>query len=128
MNKGRMEAFSDGVLAVIITIMVLEMKSPHGATIAALKSVIPVFLSYILSFGNVYWKRQERQDFNRNLCGGNPAGLRAAMDCRSVLCLRCDHVADPRPTYREEAGAIGRCAASFTGGALPLSCLRFPGR
>ena len=57
MNKGRMEAFSDGVLAVIITIMVLEMKSPHGATIAALKSVIPVFLSYILSFVNVgiYW-------------------------------------------------------------------------
>ena len=52
-----MEAFSDGVLAVIITIMVLEMKSPHGATIAALKSVIPVFLSYILSFVNVgiYW-------------------------------------------------------------------------
>ena len=52
-----MEAFSDGVLAVIITIMVLEMKPPHGATIAALKSVIPVLLSYILSFVNVgiYW-------------------------------------------------------------------------
>src|SRR5436305_13148331 len=57
MNKGRMEAFSDGVLAVIITIMVLEMKPPNGATIAALKSVIPVLLSYILSFVNVgiYW-------------------------------------------------------------------------
>jgi uncharacterized membrane protein len=50
MNKGRLEAFSDGVLAVIITIMVLELKMPHGASLAALKSVIPVLLSYILSF------------------------------------------------------------------------------
>jgi uncharacterized membrane protein len=50
MNKGRVEAFSDGVLAVIITIMVLEMKSPHGTNLAALKPVIPVLLTYILSF------------------------------------------------------------------------------
>jgi uncharacterized membrane protein len=57
MNKGRLEAFSDGVLAVIITIMVLEMKSPHGPTIAALKGVIPVLLSYVLSFVyiGIYW-------------------------------------------------------------------------
>src|SRR5436305_4567795 len=57
MNKGRMEAFSDGVLAVIITIMVLEMKPPHGATIAALKPVIPVLLTYVLSFVyiGIYW-------------------------------------------------------------------------
>ena len=57
MNKGRLEAFSDGVLAVIITIMVLEMKSPRGASLAALRSVIPVFLSYVLSFVyiGIYW-------------------------------------------------------------------------
>jgi uncharacterized membrane protein len=50
MSKGRLEAFSDGVLAIIITIMVLELKIPHGTELADLKSVIPVFLSYVLSF------------------------------------------------------------------------------
>ena len=57
MGKGRLEAFSDGVLAVIITIMVLEMKSPHGTGLAALHPLIPVFLSYVLSFVyvGIYW-------------------------------------------------------------------------
>jgi uncharacterized membrane protein len=57
MSKGRMEAFSDGVLAVIITIMVLEMKSPRGVTLQALAPVLPVFLSYVLSFVyiGIYW-------------------------------------------------------------------------
>jgi uncharacterized membrane protein len=57
MNKGRLEAFSDGVLAVIITIMVLEMKTPHGTNLAALRPVIPVLLTYILSFVyiGIYW-------------------------------------------------------------------------
>ena len=57
MNKERLQAFSDGVLAVIITIMVLEMKSPQGTTLASLRPVVPVFLSYILSFVNIgiYW-------------------------------------------------------------------------
>ena len=52
-----MEAFSDGVLAVIITIMVLEMKPPHDATLAALRPVLPVLLSYLLSFVyiGIYW-------------------------------------------------------------------------
>jgi uncharacterized membrane protein len=57
MNKDRLQAFSDGVLAVIITIMVLEMKSPIGTNLAALEPVIPVFLSYVLSFVyiGIYW-------------------------------------------------------------------------
>jgi uncharacterized membrane protein len=57
MNKGRLEAFSDGVFAVIITIMVLDMKVPQDTTFAALRSVLPVFLSYVLSFIYValYW-------------------------------------------------------------------------
>ena len=57
MGKGRLEAFSDGVIAIIITIMVLEMKVPHGAAMADLAPVLPVFLSYILSFiyVGIYW-------------------------------------------------------------------------
>lgn len=57
MTKGRMEAFSDGVIAIIITIMVLEMKVPHGSELAALQPLIPVFLSYVLSFAylGIYW-------------------------------------------------------------------------
>ncbi|HLH09376.1 MAG TPA: TMEM175 family protein [Terriglobales bacterium] len=57
MNKGRLEAFSDGVLAVIITIMVLELKSPSQPTLAALRPLLPVFLAYLLSFMyiGIYW-------------------------------------------------------------------------
>ena len=57
MGKTRLEAFSDGVLAIIITIMVLELKVPHGDTLATLKPLIPVFLSYVLSFVyiGIYW-------------------------------------------------------------------------
>ena len=50
MKRGRLEAFSDGVLAIVITIMVLEMKIPHGADFDALKPILPVFLTYVLSF------------------------------------------------------------------------------
>ena len=50
MDKSRLEAFSDGVIAIIITIMVLELKVPHGDNFDALTSLIPVFLSYVLSF------------------------------------------------------------------------------
>lgn len=57
MSKGRLEAFSDGVFAVIITIMVLNMKVPDQTTFSALRSVLPVFLSYVLSFVYIalYW-------------------------------------------------------------------------
>jgi len=57
MGKNRLEAFSDGVLAIIITIMVLEMKVPHSEDLAALHSLLPVFLSYVLSFVyvGIYW-------------------------------------------------------------------------
>src|SRR5216117_3598101 len=57
MSKGRLEAFSDGVIAMIITVMVLEMKVPQGADRAALRPLIPVLLSYVLSFVflGIYW-------------------------------------------------------------------------
>lgn len=57
MSKGRLEAFSDGVIAILITIMVLELKVPHGAEISAMLPLLPVFLSYLLSFVflGIYW-------------------------------------------------------------------------
>ena len=57
MEKNRLEAFSDGVIAIIITIMVLEMKVPHGAELSVLAPLLPVFLSYVLSFVfvGIYW-------------------------------------------------------------------------
>lgn len=57
MGKGRLEAFSDGVIAIIITIMVLELKVPHGSDFTSLRPLLPVFLSYVLSFVyvGIYW-------------------------------------------------------------------------
>lgn len=57
MTKGRLEAFSDGVLAIIITIMVLELRPPHGASVPDLRPLIPILSSYILSFVllGIYW-------------------------------------------------------------------------
>jgi len=57
MSKGRLEAFTDGVIAIIITIMVLEMKVPRGADFAALSESVPVFSAYVVSYVNVgiFW-------------------------------------------------------------------------
>ena len=57
MGKGRLEAFSDGVIAILITIMVLELRVPQGADLAALLPLVPIFLSYVLSFVflGIYW-------------------------------------------------------------------------
>ena len=57
MSKNRLEAFSDGVIAILITIMVLELRVPHGSSLEALEPLIPVFLSYVLSFIYlaIYW-------------------------------------------------------------------------
>ena len=57
MSKGRLEAFSDGVIAIIITIMVLELRIPHTGEVDALRPLVPVFLSYVLSFVflGIYW-------------------------------------------------------------------------
>ena len=72
MGKNRLEAFSDGVLAIIITIMVLEMKVPHGEDIAALWPLLPVFLSYILSFVyvGIYWNNH-----HHNACSKVTGGI-----------------------------------------------------
>src|SRR3954462_10541573 len=63
MGKGRLEAFSDGVIAIIITIMVLEMKVPHGESIESLLPLLPVLLSYVLSFVyvGIYWNNHHHR-------------------------------------------------------------------
>ena len=73
MSRGRLEAFSDGVLAIIITIMVLEMKVPHSSDFAALRPILPVFLSYVLSFIylGIYWTNHHHLFHAvRNVSGG----------------------------------------------------------
>ena len=73
MSKGRLEAFSDGVLAIIITIMVLELKVPHGADLDALKPLLPVILSYVLSFVyvGIYWNNHHHMfHATKNVSGG----------------------------------------------------------
>ena len=78
MGKGRLEAFSDGVIAIIITIMVLELKVPHGSDWATLGPLIPVFLGYLLSFAlvGIYWNNHHHllhaaQKVNGNVLWAN---------------------------------------------------------
>ena len=73
MEKNRLEAFSDGVLAIIITIMVLELKVPHATELADLKPLLPVFLSYVLSFlyVGIYWNNHHHMFHStRHVTGG----------------------------------------------------------
>jgi uncharacterized membrane protein len=73
MEKNRLEAFSDGVLAIIITIMVLEMKAPHGTDWKALQPILPVFLSYVLSFiyVGIYWNNHHHMlQVTKRVSGG----------------------------------------------------------
>ena len=72
MTKGRIEAFSDGVIAIIITIMVLELKVPHGHDLEALRPLLPIFLSYVLSFANVgiYWNNHHHMFHSVKHVGG----------------------------------------------------------
>ena len=73
MEKNRLEAFSDGVLAIIITIMVLELKVPHGSDFRALEPLLPVFLSYVLSFlyVGIYWNNHHHMfQTTKHVSGG----------------------------------------------------------
>jgi uncharacterized membrane protein len=74
MNKGRLEAFSDGVIAIIITIMVLDLKVPHGAGFEALKPLVPVLLMYVLSFVyvGIYWNNHHHM---LHACGKVTGGI-----------------------------------------------------
>ena len=72
MTKNRLEAFSDGVLAIIITIMVLELKIPHDTELTALKPLVPVFISYVLSFiyVGIYWNNHHHMFHAAHKVGG----------------------------------------------------------
>jgi uncharacterized membrane protein len=72
MGTGRLEAFSDGVIAIIITIMVLEMRVPHGTDIASLRPLLPVLLSYLLSFVylGIYWNNHHHMLHVTHRIGG----------------------------------------------------------
>jgi uncharacterized membrane protein len=73
MTKTRLEAFSDGVMAVLITIMVLELKAPHGADLEALRPLVPTFLAYLLSFMmlGIYWNNHHHMlQVTRRITGG----------------------------------------------------------
>jgi Endosomal/lysosomal potassium channel TMEM175 len=114
MSKGRLEAFSDGVIA-ILTIMVLELKVPHGATWAALSPLLPVFLSYVLSFVylGIYWNN------HHHLLHGDRKGPISTVGYASAIPLAFVHqsishaiyvdralVADPGPADRREAERV----------------------
>lgn len=73
MNKTRLEAFSDGVLAIIITIMVLELKVPHGDSFESLRPLIPIFISYVLSFiyVGIYWNNHHHMMHSVKHVNGN---------------------------------------------------------
>jgi uncharacterized membrane protein len=73
MGKGRLEAFSDGVIAILITIMVLELKVPHGTSFAALAPLLPVFATYVMSFLylGIYWNNHHHMLHAADrVCGG----------------------------------------------------------
>jgi uncharacterized membrane protein len=73
MTKGRVEAFSDGVIAILITIMILELRVPHGSDLAALRPLLPVFFAYVLSFVvlAIYWNNHHHMlHATRQVTGG----------------------------------------------------------
>lgn len=89
MKTTRLEAFSDGVLAIIITIMVLEIKAPHGTEPAALLPLLPVFLSYVLSFVyvGIYWDNYHHQGSGSTLARSIGRDKKGALSmCSLPLC------------------------------------------
>ena len=121
MAKGRLEAFSDGVIAIIITIMVLEMKVPHGDRLQDLVPLLPVFLSYVLSFVyvGIYWNNHHHMlhacyGGDRRDALGQPAPVVLAV----VVSVR--HRLDGRePFHRRAHRALWRGAADGRDRLLP---------
>jgi hypothetical protein len=125
MEKNRLEAFSDGVLAIIITIMVLEMKVPHGSDFAAVKPLLPVFLTYVLSFiyVGIYWNNHHHL---LKACRRVNAGiLWANLHLLFWLCtVSVYHRLDRRKPFHGAAfGGLWRRAATGCRGLLYLQTL-----
>ncbi len=125
MNKTRLEAFSDGVIAIIITIMVLELKVPHGTDFATLKPLVPVFLSYVLSFIYlaIYWNNHHHMLHTcHKVTGAHAVGEPAP----AVLAL-ADPVRDRldgREPFRRDADRALRVRAADGGHRLLLAASR----
>jgi hypothetical protein len=99
MGKNRIEAFSDGVIAIIITIMVLELKAPHGQSIKTLAPLIPVFLSYVLSFVyvGIYWNNHHHM--LHTYCSGLACARSTHREssCRQRIITNASKTARSRP-------------------------------
>src|SRR6266581_3665129 len=116
MGKGRLEAFSDGVIAVIITIMVLELKAPHGTDLAALAPLAPALFTYVLSFVyvGIYWNNHHhllrRPAHRRPRPLGEPAPALLAL-ARAVYDRLGRRVSQGRHTDGDLRGSVfdGRC-------------------
>jgi uncharacterized membrane protein len=104
MKTTRLEAFSDGVLAIIITIMVLELKIPHAVELAALKPVLPVLLSYVLSFIylGIYWNNHHHLFQATEQVSGGSSGptFISCSGCRCFLSLQPGWVKTTSPPSR----------------------------
>lgn len=101
MGNNRLEAFSDGVIAIIITIMVLELEVPHGEDIHVLLPLIPVFLSYVLSFIylGIYWNNHHHMLLTCKSCG-----LPGTVGCSKPVCTGCAALTRDRSANRTCTG------------------------
>ena len=87
MRSGRLEAFSDGVLAILITIMVLELKVPHGADLEALRHITPILCAYVLSFiyVGIYWNNHHHMLHTcERVSGGKFNAPPGSTDCAAI--------------------------------------------
>ena len=119
MGKNRLEAFSDGVIAIIITIMVLELKVPHGETLESLTPLVPVFLSYVLSFlyVGIYWNNHHHM---LHAC------TRVTARCCGRTCICCSGCRSfPSPPAGWVRITSRRCPAALYGLVLLMAAIAY---
>jgi uncharacterized membrane protein len=132
MHKGRLEAFSDGVIAIIITIMVLELKVPHGSGLEELAPLVPVFLSYVLSFifVGIYWNNHHHMfQAVGSVSGGTLWANLHLLFWLSVIPFVTNWMGEHHQEAAPVAlygGVLLACAIAFT--ILQLSLLKHHGR
>jgi hypothetical protein len=133
MHSGRLEAFSDGVLAILITIMVLELKVPRGADLAALRDILPVLCAYVLGFIYVGISRAARPCLRGyrahaarcSASGGSESSTRSGRSYLPVLLRSLRQ--NPRPVVRYRAGRSPGAADPARGAPLGAGCAAWRG-